>query len=261
MPQLLIIPFMDRIQECTSLAKEYNVGFEFNEFAFPWTLENQSNCNGLVTLYKMTPDMPAYRTSHGAFFDVLVFSDDSRIREVSELRVRQSMDVAKKLGCKGVVFHGNINPLLIKTAAGPAYQKHWLETTRTFFRSICEEYPEVNVYIENMWDQTPDNLENLGKEMTDVSNFGLCLDYAHAHISPTAPALWCEKLGPYTKHVHINDNDGISDLHLALGDGITDWAKFRNLQEKLFPNASILFETSSIDNQRKSLEFWKKLEK
>lgn len=246
---------MKNIQENLDLCHEYNVGFEYNEFAMPWVLDNESNCNGLINQYKMIPGMPSYTTMHGVFFDVLVFSDDSRIKKVSELRVRQSLDVARKLGCKGIVFHGNINPLLLDTAAGPMYEKHWLETTRNFFTTVCEEYPEIDIYMENMWDKTPDNLANLAKEMTSVKNFGLCFDYAHAHISPTDTKIWSEKLGPYIRHVHINDNDGKSDLHLAVGAGCTDWDKFFELQAKYFLDATTLIETSTPAAQRASLEF------
>lgn len=258
-PQILIIPLMKNIAESLSLAKEYNAGFEYNDFAMPWTLDNEANCEKLIKAYKETPDMPAYTTAHGDFFDVLVFSDDPRIKEISELRVRQSMECAKKLGCKGIVFHGNINPLLIGTAAGPAYVKHWLEATRDFFRTICAEYPEINIYMENMFDRSPDNLEKLAAEMKDIPNFGICFDYAHAAISPTDTEIWSKKLSPYIRHVHINDNDGHQDLHMAVGFGSTDWRKFFTLQKKYFPDATILVETSSLENQKKSLEFLRKL--
>lgn len=252
---ILIIPFWKNISESLKIAEKYDVGFEYNEFAMPWVLDDEQNCENLILNYKSLKNLPFYTTTHGAFFDVLVFSDDERIRKVSELRVRQSLNTAQKLGCRGIVFHGNINPLLLATAAGPSYERHWLETTRDFFRTICSEYPDIDIYIENMWDRTPDNLANLAKEMKDIKNFGLCFDYAHAHISPTDPEIWSKMLGPYIRHVHINDNDGKADLHLALGKGITDWNKFMNLRERDFPHSSILIETSSPEAQIESLEF------
>ncbi len=247
---------MKHIQNSLQLAKEYGVGFEYNEFCFPWTLDNENEMDELIAQYKLLKnDLPAYTTTHGAFFDVLVFSDDDHIKKVSEMRVKQSMEAARKMGCKGIVFHGNINPLLIKTAAGPSYEEHWLKCTGDFYREICKSYPEINVYIENMFDRDPDNLVKLGEGLKDVPNFGLCFDYAHANISPTDTKIWAEKMGPYTKHVHINDNDGENDSHLALGEGSTDWDKFFELQKAYFPNATVLIETSSLENQMKSLEF------
>lgn len=251
---LLIIPSIKYIEESLSISKDFNTGFEYNDFFFPDTLDNEPFCNDLINRYKSLPDLPSYTTTHGAFFDVLVFSDDSRIREASELRVLQSISIAEKAGCKGIVFHGNINPMLLNTAAGPAYEKHWLETNRSFFSKVCLQHPGLEIYMENMWDYSPDNLASLASEMSDIRNFGLCLDYAHASISPTDTSIWAEKLGPYIKHVHINDNDGKKDLHLALGEGVTDWKRFEELRQKHFADASVLIETS-LQNQRKSLEF------
>ena len=57
----------------------------------------------------------------------------------------------------------------------------------------------------------------------------------------------------------INDNDGISDLHLAVGDGTIEWDSFAKLRELYFKDASVLIETSSIESQRRSLEYLKNI--
>ena len=117
--QLLIIPFAKNLQDSISLSKEYGTGFEFNEFAYPWILENKKECKELIKKYTSQKDMPAFKTSHGAFFDTYIFSDDKRIKKVSEYRMRQSLNIAKKLKCKAVIFTGNINHLLYRKYVGP----------------------------------------------------------------------------------------------------------------------------------------------
>ena len=117
----------------------------------------------------------------------------------------------------------------------------------------------MNVYMENMFDTEPDEIANLAERMTDVANFGICFDYAHAYLTSTPLLVWAEVLAPYIRHVHINDNDGRNDLHLALGDGTIDWVKFLKLREMYFTNASVLIETTPIENQKKSLKFMKKM--
>jgi sugar phosphate isomerase/epimerase len=39
----------------------------------------------------------------------------------------------------------------------------------------------------------------------------VCLDFAHANISKTPIDEWFNKLKPYIKHIHLNDNDGLVD--------------------------------------------------
>ena len=56
---------------------------------------------------------------------------------------------------------------------------------------------------------------------------------------------WFEKLAPYIKHLHINDNDGISDLHRPVGKGKLDWNKFKEQIRQNSIESSILVEISS----------------
>lgn len=62
-----------------------------------------------------------------------------------------------------------------------------------------------------------------------------------------------------TSEIQGNDNDLKSDLHLAVGDGKIDWNRFKEHYFKFFTKASVLIETSSIENQRRSAEFLSKL--
>ena len=76
-------------------------------------------------------------------------------------------------------------------------------------------------------------------------------------LSKTEPKLWAECLGKYVKHIHINDNDFVSDLHLAWGDGKIDRQMFYRCYDKYMQGASVLIETSSLKNKQKSLEVLK----
>ena len=60
------------------------------------------------------------------------------------------------------------------------------------------------------------------------------------------------------KHVHINDNDLHSDLHLAVGEGMIDWDGFMLNCEKYFKDCTILIETNGAKKQRASIEFLKR---
>ncbi len=49
---------------------------------------------------------------HGSSFDLNPGSTDKRILEVTKYRYLQSIDIAKKLSAKYVIFHSQVNPLL-----------------------------------------------------------------------------------------------------------------------------------------------------
>lgn len=250
MNNYLIIPELNKLKEYLELAKKHNLGFEFNDFFLPKVLSDEAKVNEIADSY-LRHDMPEFLTLHGDFFDVLVFSADEEIREVSRKRIYQSMEAAKLMGAKKVIFHTNVNSAI----PTEVYYKNWLECNETVFKGVCADYPDVTVLMENMFDYDSSSLLELSKRMEGVSNFGVCLDYAHAYLSKEDVNSWCEKLSPYIKHVHINDNDGIKDLHLAVGSGKIDWRGFEENRAKYFPEASILIEVNGIEKIKDSLEF------
>lgn len=253
MKQLLIIPELNNMDGCLALAEEYHIGFEYNDFFMPDTLDNAEKMADIIHKYSNV-HLPEYTTLHGAFFDVIPFSMDKRIREVSDCRIRQSLDTAIKLGAKAVVFHTNYNPFLNSND----YVESWIETNVAYWSGILEEYQGIKIYLENMFDRTPDLMEALAERLSRYENFGMCLDYAHVALSDVKPEIWAEQLGKYVKHVHINDNDLVSDLHLAWGDGKIDRAVFYDCYEKYMNTATVLIETSSMENKIRSLEVLKK---
>ena len=177
MSKFLIIPQINNIDESLKLAEKYGFGFEFNDFFFPDVLDDKSRTDELIEKYKAC-GLPEYCTMHGAFFDVLIFSDDREIRRISEMRIRQSLDIARRLEVKGVVFHTNHTPHITTKL----YLNNWLDRNEDFWRRILAEYPDVRVYMENMFDDSPRLLSLLASRMADVSSFGVCFDYAHAVI-------------------------------------------------------------------------------
>ena len=253
MKQLLIIPKQDELKEYLSVAEEYKLGFEYNDFFLPDLLDDEEKLKDVIAKYKAC-ELPKYTTLHGAFFDVIPFSADKRIREISDRRIRQSIEIAKELGAKAVIFHTNYNPFLNSSA----YMESWLQINAEYWSGILKEYPDINIYLENMFDTTPDLMVALSEQLGSYANYGVCLDYAHASLSDAEPVVWAERLGKYVKHIHINDNDLVSDLHLAWGDGKINRESFYRCYERHMQEATVLIETSAMENVKKSLEMLKK---
>ena len=253
MENLLIIPDYNNFASFLKLAEQYDACFEYNDFYDTTLLDDEKKCQERIAFYQSAGRNTGRDTIHGAFLDVTVHSDDSLIREISERRVRQSMEVAKAMGVRGVIFHTGTIPNFRESF----YEDHWVERNRQFFTEICGEYGGIEVYMENMFDIQPVLLARLGEAMQEVNNFGVCLDYAHATIFGGEPSEWLTSLAPYIRHIHINDNDGVHDLHDAVGDGIIDWQRFDRKVRKTGLSPTVLIETRSLDKQKKSLEFMK----
>ena len=253
MRQIMMIPDRKRMSDCIGLMNEYNLGFEYNDFFIPEILDSEVKMDKIITEYG-NYDRPAYNTVHGAFYDVIPSSMDAKIREISDLRIRQSLNAARKMSAHAVIFHTNYNPFL----NSKQYIEGWIKQNAEYWSGLLEEYPDVSIYLENMFDTTPDILGELSGRLCRYPNYGVCLDYAHAAITKTDPAEWARELGKFVKHVHINDNDMVSDLHLAWGDGTIDREGFYKSYEQYLGDVSVLIETSSIEKINRSLVLLKK---
>ena len=251
MTKLYLIPDPARLPESAELAEEWGAAFEYNDFFSPAVLMDGEETARRIRMYRSLGRDTRRDTLHGAFFDVTVHSDDPEIRAVSEKRVRQSMAAARALEVRGVVFHTNFLP----NFRLPSYRSAWAARNQDFFGKLLREFPEQEIYMENMFDEEPEPLLRLAAAMAGEGRFGVCLDYAHARVFGGDPAAWLRKLAPYVRHMHINDNDGLADLHLPVGEGIIDWREYDALVRSLTPDATVLVETTGLERQRRSLAF------
>lgn len=255
MGKFMIVSRLERLEEYKQIAQEYSIAFEINDFYEPEILDSEEKVQQIICAYQQV-GIPEGSTMHGAFLDVTVFSQDRLIRQVSEKRMQQSMDIARQLGVKGVVFHTNCNPLLSDTE----YDNTVVKRTVAVLEKLLRSYPEVQIYLENMFDTTPEILLRISKALKEYTNYGVCLDYAHASIYGDSIGNWVQELAGVVRHLHINDNDLHKDLHLAVGDGQIDWEEFSRYYQKYFKECSVLVETTLPENQRKSLEYIGQLE-
>ena len=67
--------------------------------------------------------------------------------------------------------------------------------------------------------QTPDEL----CDVADALGVGVCWDFGHANISGVRQSEGLRYVGKRLKVIHINDNGGMDDQHLAPFTGNVDW--------------------------------------
>lgn len=250
-----IIPQSDDLQQTEALIREYGVNLEYNDFFAPSVYDSEEEITRLIGLYSSIEHDRSKDTLHGVFMGLDISSDDPVIRERSRSLFRRSMEIAKRLGVKGVVFHTGI----LGGITGRKYVDKWLDSAEGFLRELANEFSRIEIYLENTFEQEPYILEKTAKALSDIPNFGLCLDYAHAALTNTPVEEWVKELAPYIRHIHINDNDLQSDLHLAIGDGKIDFAEFLYLMDKYGIDVSALIEVNGADKARRSLEFLPKI--
>ena len=253
MKKLYVIPNAENIDASLELAKEYDAAFEYNDFYFPAVLDDKNALERLISFYKALPRDRSRDTLHGVFFDITVHSADPYIREISDRRIRQSLAIARELSACGVIFHTNTIP----NFRTESYIKGWIDSNERYWRAIASEYGDINIYMENMFDEEPYMLAELAKRMSDVKNFGICFDYAHANVFGDGGKEWFSLFAPHISHVHINDNDKVSDLHGTIGEGSIDFELFDREMRAMGRDVSVLIEMKDCAAQRRSIEYLK----
>lgn len=249
--QLYCIPSLLQLEEYMEFSEKYQAGFEYNEFFIPDLLDDATAVERVIKQYMGTGRDCGKDTLHGAFLDVCVNSADARIFAVSDFRVRQSMDIARKMGLNAVVFHTNY----IVNFRLQSYIDTWLDRNEEYWRRILRDYPEQNIFMENMFDDAPTLLAELAKRMADEERFAVCLDTAHAMISGSPLEPWLTGLKPYVGHVHINDNNGTEDLHQAVGSGIFEWEVFDRWIRSFHDKPSVLLEVRGLEDLYRSVDY------
>ncbi len=245
----LIIPEYDRLEASAQLAEMYHAAFEYNDFYVPGIYNDPEEVEKRIAAYCALPRDRSRDTLHGVFLDMVIASRDVNLRKYSREKVAQSMEIAGRLGICGVVFHTG----LMASLNYGAYLEVWLEAAEEVFRPLCRQYPQLCIYMENTFEQTPEVFERLMHRMGDLPNFALCLDYAHAVLTPTPPEIWVKTLAPHIRHIHLNDNDLKKDLHLVPGEGKIDYAQFVQLLRSYQVHAPILLELKGLERQEKAL--------
>lgn len=165
-------------------------------------------------------------TFHAPFMDLSPGGVDSKIKEVTIDRFTGVIELAQFFKPKTIVFH-------------PGYEKWkfdgnvdlWLKSSLQTWRPLVREAEEAGLIlsIENVFEEAPDSLLSLLKEI-DSPHFRFCFDTGHHHVfSKTPLSLWIETLGKYLVEVHLHDNHKERDDHLPMGEGGFDFNQFFGL--------------------------------
>lgn len=184
------------------------------------------------------------RALHGPFADLCPGSFDVMIREVTRNRFELAYDIAAQLDICHIILHHGYVP-------GTSSPRNWLSRFTTFWQTFLEGKSEkVNIHIENMLEYDPILLSDVISAINHP-NVDVCLDIGHAHCNSGTPVLeWITHLGNQIGYVHLHDNNGEYDEHLALGEGTMPAEEVCQALLEYAPNAIWAIETQASNIER-----------
>ena len=144
-------------------------------------------------------------------------------------RFKDAIDFAKLFDVKKLTLHlGSFN----NPSLGRKYFVNKSIETVKILADYC--YP-MNLMIENMpgyneLGYSPDELKEI-IETSNRDNVKLIFDFGHANVSEYKIEEYFQKLDKYLYHLHISDNNGLSDQHKPIGEGNINYKEMFKLLE------------------------------
>lgn len=179
---------------------------------------------------------------HAPFAEISPCAIDPKVRALTRERYFESIDTAARLGIKHIVIHGGYIPHVY-------FPESYVEQSVIFWKDLLKDAPEdIIIALENVMEPSPDMLVEIVNTVNDP-RLGLCLDIGHANcsVSEVKPLYWVEPMSKKLLHVHLHDNLGVSDTHLALGEGLIPIESIIKKVLALAPSASFTIENMDSD--------------
>ena len=171
-------------------------------------------------------DLP-FKICHLPFFGAEILTD-REAAEAAEKWLVASVDVAKALGVEYAVVHPNCTSVTLKSYDKT---KHY-DRAMAHLTPVAERAAQVglNLVVENTrlvpgirqshrYCQTPDEL----CELADALGIGICWDFGHANLAGLKQSEALAYIGKRLKVLHVNDNNGADDDHVAPFMGNVNW--------------------------------------
>jgi sugar phosphate isomerase/epimerase len=195
-------------------------------------------------------DLPC--SLHAPFLDLSLGALDSRIRQISLERMEQVIELLPIFHPRWVVCHAGFEERHY------GYEKEtWLNNISQSLSCLLTQMERSRTFlmVENVFEKDSLLLSALFKSSASPW-LRFCLDIGHHHLcSRTDLRAWMNDLAPFLGMLHLHDNHGRLDDHLAIGQGAIDFKGFFSLLRERELNPFITLEPHHKDWVFPSLEF------
>lgn len=204
--------------------------------------EDVSRAGGMLRSLGIRP--ASFHAPFAEKIDITALDAGAREHAVAELIT--ACEAAASMGVENLVLHPG------PERAGRPPEEEFLDRMRNAagaLNKVAVRCCELNVHLllENMlphllFGHINDMLYLLGSiQDCDVS---ACLDTGHAFLARELPTV-IHKLSGHLRLIHINDNCGERDEHLAPGEGHIDWPWFMEELRRCHFSGTLILEISS----------------
>lgn len=159
-------------------------------------------------------------TLHAPFFDLAPGALDPVILAASREKLRRAFDLLAIFQPRSIVCH-----LQFETNKQGYKLQEWTAIALTTWQQLLHTASrhKIPIMLENTYEKSPDAHQTILSQLNSPYA-GFCLDVGHLMAFAHSPWQdWLPTLSPWLGQLHLHDNNGESDQHLALGRGQFDF--------------------------------------
>jgi sugar phosphate isomerase/epimerase len=194
---------------------------------------------------------------HAPFMDLSPGSPDPCIRNLTPQPFHRMPELASLYGAKRIIVHGGYD----RKRYG-YMKKYWIQKAVETWSWLAKSLRDTGsiLTLEYVFEDRPEDMLPLFKAL-EGQGVGFCLYTGHqAAYSSTPLSKWVTKLWPFLQHLHLHDNRGEEDEHLAMGQGDIDFrALFKKVKAKMMSPPAITLEPHKEGDLLPSLEYLHKI--
>lgn len=240
------------IYKAVATANELDLGLEISRFGKLKELD-ESFDETLNRYEDAIKGLEGPLTLHGFFSNLCPVSKDGGIKEVSVRRYNQSLEIAKRLGAKTVVFHTCFNNLLKQQV----YRDNFFKSSVEFFKGLVKEFERSSIVatIENVHEPDNELIRNIIATVNSP-NLKATIDIGHCNLhSKITIDKWIKDYGIMLHHMHFHNNYGDEDAHQSLKKGTVDVKGVLLSLKELHLYPQITFEIFNREDLLESVEY------
>lgn len=174
------------------------------------------------TLVPKLQSLPVDYTIHPPAWDINLTSENRATRETAFSEYKKAIEFAGMIGASHVVIHPGF-------CFSPVFNKQTAQQRAAhYINELCQVAKPLNVKlaIENVGYNgsslfTQEEYTNFLRDIDETAGF--LIDTGHANLNNWDIPRLIKETKDRLLALHIHDNDGTGDDHLAIGEGTIDW--------------------------------------
>lgn len=160
-------------------------------------------------------------TLHAPFHDLIPGALDPGILAASRAKLQKAFELIPVFEPQSIVCHLNFEA----DKHGGTKEQRWFDQSLATWQGllVIAESHNTAMMLENTYEKTPAQLKRMLTAL-DSPFARFCLDVGHVMaFARNSWQDWLPELEPWLGQLHLHDNDGRADSHLAVGEGIFDF--------------------------------------